>query len=199
MTVLSVQSEAKARENRRRNWKGSKSKERDRKDPGGRKCARWCSLEENPNLNAGWISWAPCPLSQFSGSLCQSKVCPKWELGPGSFLQAAEIDYWKRTVTASASFPVVVRRYMADKSNLREEGLIWLSIPGYSLSLCGRQGCGKDLLQAFPRHSQSGAESNDSGIQACQCSTPASTHKHQVPLPRKWRPYSGWVFSFQLI
>lgn len=56
------------------------------------------------------------------------KSVPNGELGPGSFLQAAEIDYWKRTVTASASFPVVVRRYMADKSNLREEGLIWLAI-----------------------------------------------------------------------
>lgn len=128
------------------------------------------------------------------------KSVPNGELGPGSFLQAAEIDYWKPTVTASASFPVVVRRYMADKSNLREEGLIWLSIPGYSPSLCGRQGCGKDLLQAFPRHSQSGAESNDSGIQACQCSTPAFTHKHRVPLPRKWRPLQwGGVFPFQLI
>lgn len=82
MTVLNVQSEAKARENRRRNWKGSKSKERDRKDPGGSKCARWCSLEENPNLNTGWISWVPCPLSRFSGSLCQPKVYPKWGIGP---------------------------------------------------------------------------------------------------------------------
>lgn len=34
MIVLGVQSEAKVRENRGRNWKGSKSKERDKKDPG---------------------------------------------------------------------------------------------------------------------------------------------------------------------
>lgn len=89
-------------------------------------------------------------------------------------------------------------RYTADKSNLRKEGLVCLPIPGYGPSLCRKQS-GRDLLLSFPWHSQSGAESNDSGIQACLCSLQFPTHKHQVLLPRKWRPSSGWAFPFQLI